>query len=133
MTALLFFPPQKRKIQEVLNVNCGYHYQQRLHVVIFSFALRIAGREIMLSQQDIQAELAQAEEELKRCQQKIAQLRKHRTQNLEQDYAFSGPNNSQDRLSELFGKHEDLILIHNMGAGCMYCTMWADGLNGLFP
>lgn len=87
----------------------------------------------MLSQQDIQAELVQAEEELKRCQQKIAQLRKHQAQTLEQDYIFSGVNHSQVRLSELFGKHEDMILIHNMGAGCMYCTMWADGLNGLFP
>ena len=25
----------------------------------------------------------------------------------------------------------DLILIHNMGSGCPYCTMWADGFNGV--
>ena len=35
------------------------------------------------------------------------------------------------RLAELFGDHEDLILIHNMGASCAYCTMWADGYNGI--
>jgi predicted dithiol-disulfide oxidoreductase (DUF899 family) len=35
------------------------------------------------------------------------------------------------RLSELFGDHEDLILIHNMGRSCSYCTLWADGYNGI--
>lgn len=35
------------------------------------------------------------------------------------------------RLSELFGNHEDLILIHNMGSSCSYCTLWADGYNGI--
>lgn len=34
------------------------------------------------------------------------------------------------RLSELFGDHDELILIHNMGSGCVYCTLWADGFNG---
>jgi len=34
-------------------------------------------------------------------------------------------------LSELFGDHEDLILIHNMGVSCSYCTLWADGYNGI--
>jgi predicted dithiol-disulfide oxidoreductase (DUF899 family) len=35
------------------------------------------------------------------------------------------------RLAELFGDHEDLILIHNMGVSCSYCTLWADGYNGI--
>jgi predicted dithiol-disulfide oxidoreductase (DUF899 family) len=35
------------------------------------------------------------------------------------------------RLSELFGSHEDLIVIHNMGVSCSYCTLWADGYNGV--
>ncbi len=25
-----------------------------------------------------------------------------------------------------------LILIHNMGKQCRYCTMWADGFNGVY-
>jgi predicted dithiol-disulfide oxidoreductase (DUF899 family) len=36
------------------------------------------------------------------------------------------------RLSELFGDKHDLILIHNMGAGCSSCSMWADGFNGVY-
>lgn len=36
-------------------------------------------------------------------------------------------------LAELFGDKEDLLVIHNMGRGCSYCTLWADGFNGLLP
>lgn len=46
------------------------------------------------------------------------------------DYVFATSDGSV-RLSELFGDHEDLILIHNMGASCSYCTLWADGYNGI--
>src|SRR5262249_22587810 len=35
------------------------------------------------------------------------------------------------RLSELFGAHQDLIVVHNMGKTCPACTMWADGYNGI--
>jgi predicted dithiol-disulfide oxidoreductase (DUF899 family) len=37
------------------------------------------------------------------------------------------------RLSELFGPHDDLWLVHNMGTTCAYCTLWADGFVGLLP
>jgi predicted dithiol-disulfide oxidoreductase (DUF899 family) len=36
------------------------------------------------------------------------------------------------RLSDLFGTKDDLIVIHNMGASCAYCTLWADGFNGVY-
>ena len=36
-------------------------------------------------------------------------------------------------LLDLFGGREQLLLIHNMGQGCRYCTLWADGLNGFVP
>jgi len=35
------------------------------------------------------------------------------------------------RVSELFGDRQDLIVIHNMGVSCAYCTLWADGYNGI--
>lgn len=46
------------------------------------------------------------------------------------DHAFetlAGPTT----LSALFGDKDQLIVIHNMGAGCLYCTLWADGFNGV--
>jgi len=36
-------------------------------------------------------------------------------------------------LIDLFGAHDKLLVIHNMGQGCRYCTLWADGLNGFLP
>src|SRR3981081_249191 len=34
-------------------------------------------------------------------------------------------------LSELFGDHKDLMVVHNMGVSCPACTLWADGYNGV--
>lgn len=36
-------------------------------------------------------------------------------------------------LLDLFGGKEKLLVIHNMGQGCRYCTLWADGINGFLP
>ena len=37
------------------------------------------------------------------------------------------------RLSSLFSGADRLLAIHNMGQGCRYCTLWADGFNGFLP
>ena len=37
------------------------------------------------------------------------------------------------RLSDLFAGANRLLVIHNMGQGCRYCTLWADGINGFLP
>ena len=48
------------------------------------------------------------------------------------DYTLEAAKGSV-RLSQLFGDKEYLFVIHNMGAGCRYCTLWADGFNGILP
>src|SRR4051812_46584586 len=48
------------------------------------------------------------------------------------DYTFTRSTGDEAKLSDLFGDKEHLILIHNMGTGCAYCTLWADGFNGVF-
>lgn len=48
------------------------------------------------------------------------------------NYTFQTAD-GQVTLSELFGDHDKLIAIHNMGQGCRYCTLWADGFNGFVP
>jgi predicted dithiol-disulfide oxidoreductase (DUF899 family) len=48
-----------------------------------------------------------------------------------EDYLFEGWSGPV-RLSELFGDKRDLFVIHNMGTTCRYCTMWADGFNGVY-
>lgn len=42
------------------------------------------------------------------------------------------PSGATLHLSDLFGEHDELILIHNMGERCRYCSMWADGISGLY-
>jgi predicted dithiol-disulfide oxidoreductase (DUF899 family) len=49
-----------------------------------------------------------------------------------EDYTFASMHGAV-RLSELFGDKDTLFVIHNMGASCRYCTMWADGFNGVLP
>ncbi|HXA37330.1 MAG TPA: DUF899 family protein [Steroidobacteraceae bacterium] len=46
------------------------------------------------------------------------------------DYEFKTSDGTA-RLSELFGDHKDLLVVHNMGTSCPSCTMWADGYNGV--
>lgn len=36
-------------------------------------------------------------------------------------------------LSSFFVGKSELILIHNMGKKCVYCTLWGDGLTGFTP
>ncbi|MBT8115015.1 MAG: DUF899 family protein [Arenicella sp.] len=36
-------------------------------------------------------------------------------------------------LKDLFADSDTLLMIHNMGQGCRYCTVWGDGLNGFLP
>ena len=82
---------------------------------------------------------ADASEKLARCRHQIAELR-GKMRELQQsaeaqqvsDYEFS-TTKGKVRLSELFGDKEYLFVIHNMGAGCPNCTLWADGFNGILP
>jgi predicted dithiol-disulfide oxidoreductase (DUF899 family) len=46
------------------------------------------------------------------------------------DYEFQTLNGPA-RLSALFADRDRLLMIHNMGGGCRYCTTWADGINGV--
>ena len=46
------------------------------------------------------------------------------------NYTFS-TQTGETTLRDLFGERDKLLAIHNMGQGCRYCTLWADGFNGL--
>lgn len=48
-----------------------------------------------------------------------------------QDYGLKNRDGSVTRLSEMFGDIKELMLVHNMGRSCPYCTLWADGFNGV--
>ena len=48
------------------------------------------------------------------------------------DYTMKDREGKDVKLSEMFGDNKYLILIHNMGKGCSYCTMWADGFKDTY-
>ena len=82
---------------------------------------------------------AATREKLRSYEQQIEKLRREMHAALRaappepvEDYEF-GSADGPVQLSKLFGAHDDLIVIHNMGRACAYCTLWADGYNGLVP
>jgi predicted dithiol-disulfide oxidoreductase (DUF899 family) len=78
----------------------------------------------------IEAEISASTKELAALKERLAGLRSELPETEVDDYVFAS-SEGEVRLSELFGDHNDLIVIHNMGQGCPYCTLWADGFIGL--
>ncbi len=74
-------------------------------------------------------ELQKAEKELFELTQKVNQLRRDSKLIKVKNYTFQNTE-GEVTLLELFRNKDTLFLIHNMGQGCRYCTLWADGLNG---
>jgi predicted dithiol-disulfide oxidoreductase (DUF899 family) len=72
------------------------------------------------------------EEQIGELTKQLAKLRKEAAPVEVPDYTLqtlTGPVT----LSALFAGKDILFAIHNMGQGCRYCTLWADGLNGFLP
>jgi predicted dithiol-disulfide oxidoreductase (DUF899 family) len=47
------------------------------------------------------------------------------------NYSFTDKKGDIHSISALFHEKEYLLVVHNMGVGCTYCTLWADGFNGI--
>ncbi len=62
----------------------------------------------------------------------VEALRRH-AGSIKPEYRFSEGDRNNVALSELFLDRQDLLVIHNMGRKCRYCTLWADGINGILP
>ncbi len=71
------------------------------------------------------------EERILKEKKELTELRRKTAPEKAADYVFKAHDGSEVRLSEMFGSHKDLILVHNMGRSCPYCTLWADGFTGL--
>lgn len=64
--------------------------------------------------------------------QQLNQRRKDTVASRIDDYTFETGEGAV-KLSQLFGSHNKLLVIHNMGQGCRYCTLWGDGINAFLP
>ncbi len=64
--------------------------------------------------------------------QKLNALRREAVGAEVPNYRFQ-TQSGETSLLDLFGEQQKLLMIHNMGQGCRYCTLWADGFNGFLP
>ena len=78
------------------------------------------------------SEITALEQQIFELTEKLHGLRKNDSGTKVRNYSFS-TQEGETSLLELFGKHDTLLVIHNMGQGCRYCTLWADGFNGFLP
>jgi len=82
--------------------------------------------------QDGSRRLAAFREQIAQLRENMRQVQAETEPEEVADYVFATPAGPRS-LASLFGDKRELIVIHNMGASCPYCTLWADGFNGLYP
>lgn len=80
----------------------------------------------------IQEQINALEQEIFEKKKQLVALRTSVGERLVPNYEFVTSTNQQTSLLDLFGDKNELFVIHNMGRGCSYCTMWADGFNGVY-
>ena len=78
------------------------------------------------------AEIAELEAEIAELTAKLNAARRAAFGREVPDYALRTLD-GEVCLGELFAGRDRLLAIHNMGQGCRYCTLWADGINGFLP
>ncbi len=76
-------------------------------------------------------EIGSAEEEVFDAKKRLIELKRKMPHEEIQEYTFKDYNNADIELSSLFDDKDDLLLIHNMGKSCPYCTLWVDGFTGI--
>jgi len=81
----------------------------------------------------LEQSLAAAEKAMLAEKRRVVELRKRLSTMAVSDHSLEDWRGNAVHLSELFGDKDDLIVVHNMGKGCRYCTLWADGFESLRP
>lgn len=77
-------------------------------------------------------EIQKLEQQIYNTYEKLVKLRREAPLQEVKNYSFQTLN-GETSLLDLFGERDTLFMIHNMGQGCRYCTLWADGLNAFLP
>jgi predicted dithiol-disulfide oxidoreductase (DUF899 family) len=78
------------------------------------------------------SEIENLEQEIQDAKKRLVTLRKELAPREAGAYTFKTWRGSDVTLDKLFGKSDELMVIHNMGKKCPYCTLWADGFNGIW-
>jgi len=77
-------------------------------------------------------EIQEIEQQIYTLNERLTELRKGTPLKKVQNYTFKTLE-GETTLLDLFGENDKLLMIHNMGQGCRYCMLWADGFNGFLP
>lgn len=78
-------------------------------------------------------EIESLQKQLVACRERLTAARRRLPSEPVEDYTLRRADGSAVKLSELFAGKPDLLVIHNMGRRCAYCTLWADGFTGFTP
>ena len=81
----------------------------------------------------VEKEICDLEKEIVTLKAKVRDLFEKLPEEEVADYQFQTMTGDTAGWDQLFGDKDELILIHNMGPGCSYCTLWADGFEGFVP
>jgi len=73
-------------------------------------------------------EIEALEKEIVEKKKQLADLKKANREPVK-DYVLQTTEGPRP-LSSFFGDKDELVVIHNMGRGCNYCSLWADGFTG---
>lgn len=79
----------------------------------------------------VDKEIEQLATNLSDARTKLVEALRKRGGPVRPDHVFSEGDRNNVTLADLFLDRRDLIMIHNMGRRCRYCTLWADGINGI--
>ncbi|MCF7827138.1 MAG: DUF899 family protein [Candidatus Marinimicrobia bacterium] len=77
-------------------------------------------------------EIKVIEQQIYELNARLTVLRKANPKQKVPNYTFNTLE-GKATLLDLFGDSDKLLVIHNMGQGCRYCMLWADGFNGFLP
>lgn len=80
----------------------------------------------------MKGEIAEIEKQIFELTKKLNELRVVNSGDEVENYVFSTLDGDVTLL-DMFGDNDRLLVVHNMGQGCRYCTLWADGFNGFLP
>lgn len=81
---------------------------------------------------NIEKEIGGIEKEIEALRKKKIELNSKLAAMEVKDYVLKDREGKDVKLSEMFAGKDHLILVHNMGKGCPYCTMWADGFKDTY-
>ncbi len=80
--------------------------------------------------EQIYSQIESLQSDIAKKRKEIIELRRQAEPEPISDYTLRDKNGEAVNLMDLFDDREELLVIHNMGKACKYCTLWADGLTG---